>query len=127
MSFTLKTQFEFFIRCPHGNVHLMGVSDSGGGGGTLIFSYIRGLGPSSWDQHFEFQYFFLFFRKMNIFWGIKNIFFRIQILKLNVRFDILYSRFKSNNNVELSLLSIFVSKNANDENQFWSNRIKIFF
>ena len=27
-----------------------------GGGGTLIFSYIRGLGPFLWVQNFEFQY-----------------------------------------------------------------------
>ena len=49
MSFTFKTLFGFFIRCPHGNVHLTSVSVPGGGGGgggvTLIFSYIRRLGP----------------------------------------------------------------------------------
>ena len=29
----------------------------GGGGVTLIFSYIRRLGSSFWVQNFEFQYF----------------------------------------------------------------------
>ena len=45
--------------------------------GTLIFSYIRQLGPFFGDQNFEFQ-FFEVFRKMNIFLGIKIlcIFFR---------------------------------------------------
>ena len=32
-----------------------------GGGGTLIFSYIRGLGSFWGVQNFEFQYFFFFF------------------------------------------------------------------
>ena len=43
----------------------------GGGGGTLIFSYIRRLVPFFWDQIFEFQYFLGVFRKMNIFLGMK--------------------------------------------------------
>ena len=43
----------------------------GGGGGTLIFSYIGRLGQFFWVPNFEFQYFFLVFRKMNIFWGMK--------------------------------------------------------
>ena len=58
-----------------------GVCVVGGGGGTLIFSYIRRFGPFFWVQNFEFQYFFFFFfffffgggggvRKMNIFGGI---------------------------------------------------------
>ena len=33
----------------------------GGGGGTLIFSYIRRFGPFFWVHNFEFQYFFFFF------------------------------------------------------------------
>ena len=50
----------------------------GGGGGTLIFSYIRRLGSLSWVQNFKFQYSFgfqknkYFFRYedfMDIFWG----------------------------------------------------------
>ena len=47
------------------------------GGGTVIFSYIRRLGPFFLGQIFEFQY-FLVFRKMNIFWGMNIlwIFFR---------------------------------------------------
>ena len=57
-------------------------SGGGGGGVTLIFSYIRRLGPFFGVQNFEFQYFFLFlffffgwgwgvgFRKM-IFWNMK--------------------------------------------------------
>ena len=43
MSLTFKTLFGFFICCPHGNVHLMSVSVPRGG--TLIFLYIRRLGP----------------------------------------------------------------------------------
>ena len=39
--------------------------------GTLIFTYIRRLGPFFGVQNFEFQYFFLVFRKMNIFGGMK--------------------------------------------------------
>ena len=35
----------------------------GGGGGTLIFSYIRRLGPFFLGQIFEFQYFFGFSEK----------------------------------------------------------------
>ena len=35
----------------------------GGGGGTLIFSYIRRLGPFFGGQNFEFQYFFGFSEK----------------------------------------------------------------
>ena len=31
----------------------------GGGGGTLMFLYIRRLGSLFWAQNFEFQYFFL--------------------------------------------------------------------
>ena len=31
------------------------------GVGTLIFSFIRRLGPFFGVQHFEFQYFFIFF------------------------------------------------------------------
>ena len=38
-----------------------------GGGGTLIFSYIRRLGSFFRVQNFEFQYFLGGFRKMNIF------------------------------------------------------------
>ena len=42
-----------------------------GGGGTLIFSYIRRLGSCIVVQNFEFQYFLGFSEKMNIFWGMK--------------------------------------------------------
>ena len=42
-----------------------------GGRGTLIFSYIRRLGLFSVVQHFEFQYFGFFFRKLNILGGMK--------------------------------------------------------
>ena len=34
-----------------------------GEGGTLLFSYIRRLGPFFGGQNFEFQYFFGVFRK----------------------------------------------------------------
>ena len=38
-------------------------------GGTLIFSYIRRLGPFFWVQNSEFQY-FLGFQKNEYFWGV---------------------------------------------------------
>ena len=38
-------------------------------GGTLIFSYIRRLGPFFWVQNFEFQYYFGFSEKL-IFFGV---------------------------------------------------------
>ena len=41
------------------------------GGGTLIFSYTRRLGPFLGVQKFQFQYVFAFFREMNIFGGMK--------------------------------------------------------
>ena len=44
----------------------------GGGGGTLIFSYIRRLGPFFWVQNFEFQYFFGGFQKNKYFFGYEN-------------------------------------------------------
>ena len=53
------------------DVHLLGGGGGGGRGGTLIFSYIRRLGPFLGVQNFEFQYFLRLFRKMNIFWGMK--------------------------------------------------------
>ena len=43
-------------------------SQGGGGGGTLILSYIRRLGSFFGVQNFELQYFFMVFRKINIFW-----------------------------------------------------------
>ena len=46
-------------------------ADSGPRGGTLIFSYIRRLGPFFWGQIFEFQYFFGFSEKY-IFFGYEN-------------------------------------------------------
>ena len=42
-----------------------------GGGGTLIFSYIRRLRLFFGVQDSEFQYFFGFSEKMNIFGGMK--------------------------------------------------------
>ena len=44
------------------------VKAGGGGGGTLIFSYIRRLEPFFWFQNFEFQYFLGFSEKI-IFFG----------------------------------------------------------
>ena len=38
----------------------------GGGGGTLIFSHIRRLGPFFWVQNSEFQYFLGFSEKLII-------------------------------------------------------------
>ena len=43
----------------HGNIP--------GGGGTLIFSHIRRLGPLFWVQNSEFQYFFGFSEKLLFF------------------------------------------------------------
>ena len=43
----------------------------GGRGGTLIFSYIRRLGPFFWGQNFEFQY-FLGFQKNKYFFGCED-------------------------------------------------------
>ena len=43
----------------------------GGGGDTLIFSYIRRPGLFIGVQNFEFQYFGGVFRKQNIFGGMK--------------------------------------------------------
>ena len=42
-----------------------------GGGGTLIFSYIRRLGPFFWGSKFCISIFFWVFRKINIFLGMK--------------------------------------------------------
>ena len=42
--------------------------------GTLLFSYIRRLGPFFGGSKFWISIFFLVFRKMNIFGGVKNIF-----------------------------------------------------
>ena len=41
-------------------------------GGTLIFSHIRRLGPFFWVQNSEFQYFFGFSEKKNIFGGYED-------------------------------------------------------
>ena len=42
----------------------------GGGGGTLIFSYIRMLGPFLGVQNLKFQYFFRWYENLvDIFWG----------------------------------------------------------
>ena len=49
----------------------------GRGGGTLILSYIRRLGPFNWAQNFEFQYLFMVFRKTNIFVGYEEYFFGV--------------------------------------------------
>ena len=45
------------------------VGGGGGGGGTLIFSYIRRLGPFFGVQNFELQY-FLGFSEKRIFFGV---------------------------------------------------------
>ena len=44
-----------------------------GGGGTLIFSYIRKLGPFFGGQIFEFQYFLGFSEKLIFFGGHPKI------------------------------------------------------
>ena len=44
----------------------------GGGGGTLIFSHIRRIGPFLWVQNSDFQYFWGFSEKNNIFLGYKD-------------------------------------------------------
>ena len=47
-----------------------GVCEGWGGGGTLIFSYIRRLGRFFGVQNFKFEYFLSFFRKINTFGGV---------------------------------------------------------
>ena len=42
------------------------------GGGTLIFSYIRRLGPFFGVKNFEFRYFLGGFWKINIIFGYEN-------------------------------------------------------
>ena len=51
----------------------MCVCVGGGGGGTLIFSYLHRLGSIFGVQKFDSHYFLFlgFFRNMNIFWGMK--------------------------------------------------------
>ena len=46
-----------------------------GGGGTLIFSYIRRLGSFFGVQKFEFQYFIFFFFFFGGGGGVRKIFF----------------------------------------------------
>ena len=46
-------------------------AQGGGGGGTLIFSHIRRLGPFFWGSNSEFQYFFGFPEKRIFFGGMK--------------------------------------------------------
>ena len=46
-----------------------GGGGGGGGGGTLIFSYLRRLGPFFGVKNFEFQYFWGFSEKI-IFFGV---------------------------------------------------------
>ena len=55
-----------YSNCP---LHTRGARTPRGGGGTLIFSYIRRLGSFMGVQKFEFQYVFCFFRKMIFFLG----------------------------------------------------------
>ena len=50
-----------------------GVGGGGGGLCSLIFSYIRRLGPFSWVKNVQFRDFFWIFRKINIFWGYENL------------------------------------------------------
>ena len=67
----------------------------GGGGGTLIFSYVRRLGLIFWVQYFEFQCFWGVFRKMNIllgmnllwmfFWGHHKIGLYLGVISMHFR------------------------------------------
>ena len=50
---------------------LVTVNPRGGGGGALIFSHIRRLGPFFWVQNSEFQYFLGFSEKIIFFGGMK--------------------------------------------------------
>ena len=52
-------------------VRLEPAAPGGGGGGTLMFSHIRRLGPFFWVQNSEFQYYFGFSEKLISFWGMK--------------------------------------------------------
>ena len=47
------------------------VKSRGGGGGTLIYAYIRRLGHFLGFKILIFIFFFFFFRKKEYFWGIK--------------------------------------------------------
>ena len=55
------------------------------GGGTVIFSYIRRLGPFFLGQNFEFQCFLGVFRKLFFFffWGGGEILWILVITKLD--------------------------------------------
>ena len=48
---------------------LFSIFTPGGGGGTLIFSYIHRLGSFFGVRNFEFQYFWVF--SENKYWGMK--------------------------------------------------------
>ena len=67
----LKTNVE--KNCP--SFIIMLVYSQGGaggwGGGTLIFSHIRRLGPFFWVQNSEFQYFWGFSEKLLFLGGMK--------------------------------------------------------
>ena len=49
------------------DVRQMARNPGGGGGGTLMFTYIRRLGPFFGVQNFEFQYFWGFSEKFGYF------------------------------------------------------------
>ena len=66
-------------------------------GGTLIFSYIRRLGPLFWAQNFEFQYFWGFqknkyFHKigLDLYLGVISMDFRVFFLRSWYRMGIFF-------------------------------------
>ena len=73
-------------------------------GGTLIFSYIRRLGSFFWVKYCEFQYFWGFSEKINMFWGMKilwiflgghhKIGLYLGVISMHFRFFFLRSRYR---------------------------------
>ena len=69
--FTLKTLFGFFIRCTHGNVHLMSVSVPGGRGYSDIFIHTYAWAIFWGLKILNFNIFFCF-QKHEYFWGYEE-------------------------------------------------------
>ena len=69
----------------------------GGGGGTLIFSYIRRLGSSSWVQNLKFTIFWDFQKNkyVLIFWDMKILWiFFLGRLKIELYLGVISMHFR---------------------------------